>query len=306
MATEEKTPEIKLKKLDEPLNSKERYNILALKEMKEEEDKDSFKTNSAEENKEIININMSSQEKNLSSKVIKEKSEEFENNNINIISNESNKSNKSSTNQKKLNKNNSEEISEENSQENKENDNSSFLDSKRYKNLNGNEDEELEESSEEQTSKNLLKRKDPFMTTGKFMQIQPHFNIFSKRIETLRDGIYDNTKKCLIYKSCLQHSENLMREKANSVVKDLVEKIFNLRQMFIKSDKEINSIISETNSSVINLRNLQDVNRQDIDECGHRIHKCEGKIGYKLLGKPNYSFMKKACQTVYNDNAKNK
>ena len=56
MATEEKTPEIKLKKLDEPLNSKERYNILALKEMKEEEDKDSFKTNSAEENKEIINM----------------------------------------------------------------------------------------------------------------------------------------------------------------------------------------------------------------------------------------------------------
>ena len=318
MATEEKTPEIKLKKLDEPLNSIERYNILALKEMKEEEDKDSFKTNSAEENKEIININMSSQEKNLSSKVIKEKSEEFENNNINIISNESNKSNnsenksqtsksnKSSTNQKKLNKNNSEEISEENSQENKENDNSSFLDSKRYKNLKENENEELEESNEEKSEKNLLKRKDPFMTTGKFMQIQPHFNIFSKRIETLRDGIYDNTKKCLIYKSCLQHSENLMREKANSVVKDLVEKIFNLRQMFIKSDKEINSIISETNSSVINLRNLQDVNRQDINECGHRIHKCEGKIGYKLLGKPNYSFMKKACQTVYNDNAKNK
>ena len=73
MATEEKTPEIKLKKLDEPLNSKERYNILALKEMKEEEDKDSFKTNSAEENKEIININMSKSRKKFKFKSDKRK-----------------------------------------------------------------------------------------------------------------------------------------------------------------------------------------------------------------------------------------
>ena len=71
-----------------------------------------------------------------------------------------------------------------------------------------------------------MKRNNPFMTTGKFMQIQPHFNIFSKQINDLRDGIYDNTKKCLMYKSSLQQSENLMREKANSIVKDMVEKTF--------------------------------------------------------------------------------
>ena len=312
MTTEEKKPEIKLKKIGEPLNSKERYDILGLNEMKEEE-KDSFKSKSDEENKEIINLNMSSQEKNTNSKIIKEKSEEFENN---INSNQSNnsekqsqssKSNKSGDNEeKKINEKSSGQISEENAKENKDNDNSSFLDSKHYKNIRVSDNEEPEESSEEKSGKNLLKRNDPFLTTGKFMQIQPHFNIFSKRIENLRDGIYDNTKKCLIYKSSLQHSENLMREQANSIVKDLVGKIFNIRQMFLKSDKEINSIINETKSNVLNLQNSLDINKRDINDSAHRIHKCEGRIGYKLLGKPNYSFMKKVYQTMIKDNNKNK
>ena len=312
MTTEEKKPEIKLKKIGEPLNSKERYDILGLNEMKEEE-KDSFKSKSDEENKEIINLNISSQEKNTNSKIIKEKSEEFENN---INSNQSNnsekqsqssKSNKSGDNEeKKINEKSSGQISEENAKENKDNDNSSFLDSKHYKNIRVSDNEEPEESSEEKSGKNLLKRNDPFLTTGKFMQIQPHFNIFSKRIENLRDGIYDNTKKCLIYKSSLQHSENLMREQANSIVKDLVGKIFNIRQMFLKSDKEINSIINETKSNVLNLQNSLDINKRDINDSAHRIHKCEGRIGYKLLGKPNYSFMKKVYQTMIKDNNKNK
>lgn len=305
MATAEKASLLKNMKIkilnpeeEKSSHSKKVLNISGSNDIKEV-DKDSSKL-SGEEDKEIIKLNMLSQDKaknsnssnNLNSKIIKEKPEETENAK-NSNSNEESKSNFNDEESKK------EENEESNSEENKT---SSFLDSKHYHNMK--EEEEMNDSKE--NGKDFLERKDPFMTTGKFMQIQPHFNIFSKRIETLRDGIYDNTKKCLIYKSCLQHSENLMREKANSVVKDLVEKIFNLRQMFIKSDKDINSIISETNSSVINLRNLQDVNRQDINECGHRIHKCEGKIGYKLLGKPNYSFMKKACQTVYNDNAKNK
>ena len=312
MTTEEKKPEIKLKKIGEPLNSKERYDILGLNEMKEEE-KDSFKSKSDEENKEIINLNISSQEKNTNSKIIKEKSEEFENNinsnqsNNNEKRSQSSKSNKSGDNEEKnINEKSSGQISEENAKENKDNDNSSFLDSKHYKNIRVSDNEEPEESSEEKSGKNLLKRNDPFLTTGKFMQIQPHFNIFSKRIENLRDGIYDNTKKCLIYKSSLQHSENLMREQANSIVKDLVGKIFNIRQMFLKSDKEINSIINETKSNVLNLQNSLDINKRDINDSAHRIHKCEGRIGYKLLGKPNYSFMKKVYQTMIKDNNKNK
>ena len=55
----------------------------------------------------------------------------------------------------------------------------------------------------------------------------------------MNNSIYDNTKKYLIYKSSLQQSENLIREKANSVVKDLVDKIINLRQMFTNAKRTI-------------------------------------------------------------------
>ena len=308
MTTEEKKPEIKLKKLGEPLNSKERYDILGLNEMKEEE-KDSFKSKSDEENKEIINLNISSQEKNTNSKIIKEKSEEFENNNNSNQSNnsenqsqsQSSKSNKSGDNEeKKINEKNSGEISEENAKENKDNDNSSFLDSKHYKNIKVSDNEELEESSEEKSGKNLLKRNDPFMTTGKFMQIQPHFNLFNKRIDILREGIYDNTKKCLMCKSSLQMSENLMRERANSIVRDFVEKLYNLKELFMSSNTDADNIMNETRKGIMNLENVQKINKNEIKDCDYRLNRCERQIGYKLLGKPNYSFMKRVCNTTFN------
>ena len=285
MTTEEKNEEIKLIKLSESKNSKNRYNISGSNEVKEE-DKDSSKV-SEEGNKEIVNLNISSQNKNSNSKIIKEKSEEFE-------INQDNKSNQND-NTISENKSQSKSGSIQDNSEKSENKNSSFLNSKHYNNLN--ESEELEESKEENSDKKILEIKKPFLTTGKFMQIQPHFNIFSKRINNLRDNIYENTKKCLIYKSSLQSSENLMRERANSIVKDLVEKIFNIRKMFLDSDKEINGIISDTNNSLLGMINTHDINKNEITECEVRIKKCEEQIGYKLLGKPNFSFMKR----TYND-----
>ena len=306
METEEKIPEIKIKNREESKKGQNRYNISNSNEMKEE-DKDSSKI-SGEDNKGTINLNLSIQEKKSNSKIIQENSEEFENNVQNISNNSKlnefseNKNNneqseKSEINDKKENMNNSEENLEN---KNEEEENSSFLDNKHYNNIKNDENDEINNlsgSGEEKKfkDKEYLNRKSPFMTTGKFMQIQPHFNIFSKRINTLRDNIYDNTKKCLIYKSSLQHSENLMRERANIIVKDLVEKIFNLRQIFLKSDKEIKSIINETNNNVLNLQNEQDNIKNDINDCEIRLNKCEGQIGYKLLGKPNYSFMKRTC-----------
>ena len=310
MTTEENTKEIKIKKIQELKNGKNRYNISGTNEMKEES-KNSSKI-SGEEEKETANLNISNQEKksnsNINSKIIQEKSEEFENNQNNnsknneIINENNNRSQSNSQEKNSEEKKNSME-SKENSEnsEKKENDNSSFLDSKHYGNLSQNENNELDDSNEEISDKNYLDRKSPFMTTGKFMQIQPHFNIFSQRVEYLREGIYQNTKKCLMYKSSLQYSENLMRERANSIVKDMVEKIFNIRKMFLDSKKEVNGIISETNHLILNLANAQDINKKEINECQNKIHKCEGQIGYKLLGKPNYSFMQKTYSNL-NDN----
>ena len=265
-----------------------------------ERDKDSSKV-SGEENKEIINLNIVSQDKNsnsnnsVNSKVIKENPEEVENNK----NDESKSSENIESSEKKSSEKSSEHEEEKNNSENNENDNSSFLNSKNYNNANK-EDQNEEENEEENEDKHYLNRKDPFMTTGKFMQIQPHFNLFNKRIDILREGIYDNTKKCLMCKSSLQMSENLMRERANSIVRDFVEKLYNLKELFMSSNTDADNIINETRKGIMNLENVQKINKNEIKDCDYRLNRCERQIGYKLLGKPNYSFMKRVCNTTFN------
>ena len=281
-------------------NSKKKFNISGSNELKEEE-KDSSKL-SGEEEKEIIKLNILNKDnqKNSNSsnnsKIIKEKPEETEN-----AKNESSKSNFNDESNSDINndqnKNNEDNNNDEsNSEENKT---SSFLDSKHYNNIKGEENEEIEDSKENEGNDNI-ERKDPFMTTGKFMQIQPHFNLFNKRIDTLREGIYDNTKKCLMYKSSLQQSENLMREMANSIVKDFVEKIYNLREKFFSSNKDLANIHKEYSKNIFDLNNIQKKNENEIKDCDYRINACERQIGYKLLGKPTFSFMKRAYNTTTN------
>ena len=271
-----------------------------------EEEKD--KASSQEDKKEIINdkLDVSEHEENSNSKIIKEKSEE-KNNSQNSSEEEKKSEKKSEYNYKNTDeKEGSDKLKEskdsKGSHSGSENNNkSSFLDSNHYNNLqneNENDNLELNGSNEEENDSCFIDRSKPFMTTGKFMQIQPHFNIFSKQVEDLHNGIYENTKKCLIYKSSLQDSENLIREKANSVVRDLVDKIFNLRQMFTNANKTISMTINEVNKNVIKVTEMQARTKKEINDCDHRINDCEGQIGYKLLGKPNYSFMKRMCQTT--------
>ena len=271
-----------------------------------EEEKD--KASSQEDKKEIVNdkLDISGHEENSNSKIIKEKSEE-KNNSENSSEEEKKSEKKSEYNYKNANENEGsnklkESKDSKGSHSGSENNNkSSFLNSNHYNNLqneNENDNLELNDSNEEENDSCFIDRSKPFMTTGKFMQIQPHFNIFSQQVEDLHNGIYENTKKCLIYKSSLQDSENLIREKANSVVRDLVDKIFNLRQMFTNANKTISMTINEVNQNVIKVTEMQARTKKEINDCDHRINDCEGQIGYKLLGKPNYSFMKRMCQTT--------
>ena len=83
------------------------------------------------------------------------------------------------------------------------------------------------------------------MSTGKFIQINPHFNIFNKQIDSLRDSIYDNTKKCLILKGSLQESSNFLKEESNELIKDIVEQIYNLRELFEKVNGDLNQTTTE-------------------------------------------------------------
>ena len=266
----------------------------------DEKEKDSSKI-SQDNNKEVANekFELSGQQENSNSKVIKENSEEM-NNNPNSSKEMENSENKSGSNsqnssqkEEEKNQNGSGEVGRSDN-----NNNSSFLNSNHYNNLqNINENDDLNESNGDNNSC-FVDRTKPFLTTGKFMQIQPHFSIFSNQVEDLHNGIYENTKKCLIYKCSLQQSENLIREKSNSLVKDLVDKIFNLRQMFLNANRAISMTISEVDHNVIKVSNIQAKTKKELRDCDHRINHCEGQIGYKLLGKPNFSFMKRFCNTT--------
>lgn len=130
------------------------------------------------------------------------------------------------------------------------------------------------------------------MNTGKFMQINPHFNIFNKQIDSLRDSIYDDTKRCLILKGSLQQSSNFLKEESNGLIKDIVEQIYNLRELFEKGNKGLNQTTNEVKESLKKLKDVQSKARKEIIECDKRINECENQIGYKLLGNPTYSFMK--------------
>lgn len=131
-----------------------------------------------------------------------------------------------------------------------------------------------------------------FVNTGKFMQINPHFNIFNKQIDSLRDSIYDDTKRCLILKGSLQQSSNFLKEESNGLIKDIVEQIYNLRELFEKGNKGLNQTTNEVKESLKKLKEIQSKARKEIIECDKRINECENQIGYKLMRNPSYSFMK--------------
>jgi hypothetical protein len=310
MATAEKgsllkNVKIKIKDKEEEKNSKDQANFNVSGEDQNEKDKNSSKF--SEENKEIANdkleLSEGEEEQKKNDNVIKENPEEAKN--AQNISKE--EENENSENKSDLNNNNISEKEEENnanasggmrgSHPSDNNNNSSFLNSNHYNNLqNINENDDLNDSDD--GNNYFIDRTKPFLTTGKFMQIQPHFHIFSKQIDDLHNGLYENTKKCLIYKCSLQQSENLIREKADNVVKDLVDKIFNLRQLFTSANKSISATINEVNQNVLKVKQIQANTKKDMHECDRRVNACESQIGYKLLGKPNYSFMKRFCSTT--------
>ena len=151
-------------------------------------------------------------------------------------------------------------------------------------NENKNENENEEEKSNKEAQNEEYK--------PKFMQINPHFNIFNKQINSLRDSIYDDTKRCLILKGSLQQSANYLKEESNGLIKDIVEQIYNLRELFEKGNKGLNQTTLEVQEGLKQLKSIQSKARKEIINCDKRISKCEDQIGYKLLGNPSYSFMK--------------
>ena len=261
---EEEEDDLNLNFIKEHENENEELNSISSqnKNIKEENEKlfSEFSKNSKEENSKEKNKEKSKE----SSKIPKEEKKE---NSINILkkSISSSKNNSSQKTNKRYSSQNNENKNENNKEEKKEED----------------------------------KNNKEFIGSGKFMQINPHFNIFNKQIDSLRDSIYDDTKRCLILKGSLQQSSNFLKEESNGLIKDIVEQIYNLRELFEKGNKGLNQTTNEVKEGLKKLKDVQSKARKEIIECDKRITECENQIGYKLLGNPSYSFMKeKKLKTV--------
>jgi len=266
MATEEKKED--LSKKDEDIN-------LDLNFIKENENENqSSVQNSKEEN---IKLTDSSK---VSKKSKEEKSQNKEKENSKVT-NEEKSSKRSSKKENSINL-----LKKSSASKNS----SSQQVNKRYSN--NNESKGKEEDKEKEKGNDKDKENKEFVNTGKFMQINPHFNIFNKQIDSLRDSIYDDTKRCLILKGSLQQSSNFLKEESNGLIKDIVEQIYNLRELFEKGNKGLNQTTNEVKESLKKLKDVQSKARKEIIECDKRINECENQIGYKLLGNPSYSFMK--------------
>ena len=137
----------------------------------------------------------------------------------------------------------------------------------------------------------------PFLTTGKFMQINPHFILFRKNLRNLSDEIYNNTKRCLILKSSIQNSENILKQESNDVIIDVVEKIYMIKTMCAEEAKKVHELYKEVNAQFNKIIGVNRRLKLEVEKCEYKINHCENEIGYKLLNKPAYSFMKTYATT---------
>ena len=267
------------------------------------------------------NENENLEENNISNHEEENKINEEENNEINQNNNEENSNNeninqneneeKESNNSKENEENTSNKNNEEEEEENEERENEkSEEEEEEEKKLNISKKDETENKSISYYYKNNISKNtiietnsegqlhignNPFVTTGYFMQMNPHFYLLNRNIDTLRDTIYNETKKCLVLKGSLQQSENIIREESINVVKDVFEKIHMVRTMCKNEAKSISNLFTKVNAEFNKISKVQHEIKREIEICNYRINHCENDIGYRLLVKPHYSFLRKTA-----------
>ena len=267
------------------------------------------------------NENENIEENNISNHEEENKINEEENNELNQNNNEEKSNNeninqneneeKESNNSKDNEDNSSNKNNEEEEEENEERENEKSEDEEEEKKLNfSNKKDETENKSISYYYKNNISKNtivetnsegqlhignNPFVTTGYFMQMNPHFYLLNKNIDTLRDIIYNETKKCLVLKGSLQQSENIIREESISVVKDVFEKIHMVRTMCKNEAKSISNLFSKVNAEFNKISKTQHEIKKEMEICNYRINHCENDIGYRMLVKPHYSFLRKTA-----------
>jgi hypothetical protein len=231
-----------------------------------------------------------------------DKNSQNENSNNNNIQNNIEEEEDKISNSENLNNEEEEEI-EENE---KENENNQIENNKEEQNsenkINSNQNDNYQNINELEETRDSIGRyisrphfeigEHTFLTTGKFMEINPHFNLLQRRISDIRDNIYNNTKNTLLLKGAIQNSKNYLRENSNRVVQNIIEKIWIVKKMCENESKKIKQLhkkaVNQFSTVVKANKEIQD----ELNECEYMLSHCENEIGYKLLSNPCYSFLK--------------
>ena len=231
-----------------------------------------------------------------------DKNSQNENSNNNNIQNNIEEEEDKISNSENLNNEEEEEI-EENE---KENENNQIENNKEEQNsenkINSNQNDNYQNINELEETRDSIGRyisrpdfeigEHTFFTRGKFMEINPHFNLLQRRISDIRDNIYNNTKNTLLLKSAIQNSKNYLRENSNRVIENIIEKIWIVKRMCENESKKIKQLhknaVNQFSIVVKANKEIQD----ELNECEYMLSHCENEIGYKLLSNPCYSFLK--------------
>lgn len=131
----------------------------------------------------------------------------------------------------------------------------------------------------------------PFHSTGKFIQISQHFRLFDRQIGDLKESIFSNAKRCLKLKISLQENRNRLKDYSNKTIQNTVRKLYELRKIIKENKPEIN-LANKVNEEVRELLMVEKNIKSEMDDLEFRVNHLENEVGYKLLGKNNYSFMK--------------
>ena len=140
-------------------------------------------------------------------------------------------------------------------------------------NIEQNIKKEFENSTNDIKNNNNSNDTSNILKEGKFMQINPHLNLLNNHINMLRDGIYDNTKKVLTLKSSLLDSRNFIKKNSNSVIMDLVNKLYDFRKAMANENVGVKEEMVEVEKQF----NLQLKMHQKLV---HEVKKCENKINH--------------------------
>ena len=169
-------------------------------------------------------------------------------------------------------------------------------------NIEQNIKKEFENSTNDIKNNNNSNDTSNILKEGKFMQINPHLNLLNNHINMLRDGIYDNTKKVLTLKSSLLDSRNFIKKNSNSVIMDLVNKLYDFRKAMANENVGVKEEMVEVEKQFNLQLKMHQKLVHEVKKCENKINHLENIVGSHLLENPNYNFMKKIKKNEENKN----